>query len=96
MLCTEAFFMVLEAAVVGDRSSIGVGGMRSFCKNALLPTQLHTTSHLMASIFLISYFQSHILGNLYVLYFCESMPWRGRMDPTPNLFWNYMSLKNLK
>ena len=70
---------------MADDSSIGVGGMRSFCKNALLPTQLHTTSHLMASIFLISYFQSHILGNLYVLYFCESMPWRGRMDPTQNI-----------
>ena len=36
------------------------------------------------------------LGNIYVLYFCESMPWRGRMDPTQNLFWNYMFLKNLK
>ena len=64
-----------------------------FCKNDLIPTQLHTTLHLMAFIFLISYFQSHILGNIYVLYFCESMPWRGRMGPTQNLFWNYMLFK---
>ena len=59
-----------------------------FCKNDLITIQLHTTLHLMASNFL-----SHILGNIYVLYFCESMPWRGRMDPTQNVFWNYMLFK---
>ena len=80
----EANFASAKNASKG--SSIGVGGTRSFCKNDLIPIQLHTTLHLMAFIFLISYFQSHILGNLYVLYFCESMPWRGRMDPTQNLF----------
>ena len=52
-------------------SSIGVGGTRAFFENALIPTQLHTTFHIMASyfwsrifdlVFLISYFE-----NLYVI-----------------------------
>ena len=35
--------------LAGEKSSIGVGGTRAFFKNDLLPTQLYTTFHIMAS-----------------------------------------------
>ena len=47
-------------------SSIGVAGTRAFCKNDLIPTQLHTTLHLMASIFLISYFRLPTFGLIFL------------------------------
>ena len=47
-------------------SSIGVGGTRAFLKNDLIPTQLHTTFHLMATNFRSRIFWSRIFSNLYV------------------------------
>ena len=58
-------------------SSIGVEGTRAFCKNDLIPTQLHTTLHLMAFIFLISYFRlptfSFIFLEIYMFYISANL-----------------------
>ena len=60
-----------------DQFITSVEGTRAFCKNDLIPTQLHTTLHLMAFIFLISYFRlptfSFIFLEIYMFYISANL-----------------------
>ena len=59
--CISDVKLLRAGCLAFDKSSIGVGGTSTFLKNDLIPTQLHTTFHLM-----VTNFRSRIFGNLYV------------------------------
>ena len=54
-------------------SSIGVGGTRAFLKNALIPTQLHTTFHLMVTNFRSCIFWSRIFDLVFLIWYFENL-----------------------